>query len=124
MFNNYQIHEIQKAIRHFLWSDGKGNHKHHAVNWDWCHTAKSLGGLGLKDLKLQGIALSAKWIFQALEGDSPWKVLVRHNIERGYPKEAKSWKNLPFCDLITRKFSVIVQGSVIFRSIWCTWDYV
>lgn len=124
MFNNYQILEIQKAIRHFLWFDGKGNRKHHAINWDSCHTAKSLGGLGLKDLKLQGITLSAKWIFQALEGDSSWKVLVRHNIERGYPKEAKSWKNLPLCDLITGKFPVIVQGFVIFRSIWRAWDYV
>ena len=59
-----------------------------------------------------------------MEGDSPWKVLVRHNIERGYPKEAKSWKYLPLCDLITGKFSVIVQGSMIFRSIWCAWDHV
>jgi hypothetical protein len=71
MFSNYQIMEIQKAIRHFLWSDGKGNKKAHSVKWGWCHLEKNLGGLGLKDLKLQGMALASKWIFQALEGDEP-----------------------------------------------------
>ena len=90
LFNNYQIFEIQKAIRHFLWSDGKRNKKLHAVKWDWFHTDKILGGLGHKDLKIQGIALSTKWIFHSLEGNSPWKVLVRHNIERGCPKKARS----------------------------------
>ena len=124
MFSNYQILEIQKAIRLFLWSDGKGNRKFHSVKWEWCHTDKTLGGLGLKDLKLQGIALAAKWIFHSLEGDSPWKVLVKHNIERGFPKKARSWKNLPFCDLIVGNFPVVVQGSAIFKSIWRAWEHV
>jgi hypothetical protein len=123
-FNNYQIAEIQKAIRQFLWSDGKGNGKIHSVKWAWCHTDKTLGGLGLKDLKTQGIALSAKWIFQAMEGDAPWKVLVRSNIERGVPRKAKSWSGLPFCDLILGNFSVLVQGSAVFKSIWKAWDHV
>ena len=59
-----------------------------------------------------------------MEGDSPWKVLVRHNIERGFPKQARSWKNLPLCDLIVGKFPVVVQGSPIFRSIWQAWEHV
>lgn len=50
MFNDYQVLEIQKAIRNYLWSDGKGNKKLHSVNWNWCHVDKLLGGLGLKDL--------------------------------------------------------------------------
>ena len=123
-FNNYQFAEIQKSIRQFLWSDGKGNNKIHSVKWAWCHTDKALGGLGLKDLRIQGIALSAKWIFQSMEGDCPWKVLVRNNIERGVPKKAKSWTNLPFCDLIIGNFPVMVQGSTVFRSIWKAWDHV
>ncbi|XP_057873664.2 uncharacterized protein LOC131079670 [Cryptomeria japonica] len=124
MLSNYQILEIQKAIRSFLWSDVKGNRKRHAVKWDWCHTDKLLGGLGLKDLKTQGIALSAKWIFHYMDGNDPWKVLVRHNIVRGFPKKARSWRNLPFCDLIVGNFLVNVQGSAIFRSIWRAWDHV
>lgn len=62
MFSNYQILEIQKTIRNFLWSNGKGKNKMHFVKWEWCHKDKSLGGLGLKDLRLQGIALATKWI--------------------------------------------------------------
>lgn len=96
----------------------------HIVKWDWCHSDKLLGGLGLKDLKLQGIALAAKWIFHSMDGNDLWKILVRNNIERGFPKNAKSWKNLPFNDLIIGNFPIVVQGSVVFRSIWKAWSYV
>ncbi|XP_059076993.1 uncharacterized protein LOC131876187 [Cryptomeria japonica] len=119
-----KILEIQKAIRHFLWSDGKGNTKLHAVNWKWCHTKKSLGGLGLKDLRIQGIALAAKWIFHSLKGQEPWKVLIRHNIERAVPKNAKSWKGLPLIDLVGGGFPVSVQGTCVFKSIWKAWEHV
>ncbi|XP_059064479.1 uncharacterized protein LOC131856642 [Cryptomeria japonica] len=122
LFSNYQIQEIQSAIRTFLWSDGKGVKKHHSVKWSWCHVDKILGGLGLKDLRIQGIALSSKWIFHSLEGNNPWKVLVRHNIERGFPRKAKFWKNLPLGDLLLGDFPVTIQGSAVFKSIWKAWD--
>ena len=112
------------VIRNYLWSDGKGNKKLHSVNWNWCHVDKLLGGLGLKDLRLCGLSLASKWIFHALEGDAPWKVLIRNNIERGYPKNAKFWKNLPLTDLICCEFPIIVQGSTIFKSIWKAWNHV
>lgn len=118
MFSNYQILEFQKVVRRFLWSNGKGNNKLHVVNWKWCHIEKSLGGLGLKDLRIQGIALAAKWIFHSLEGQEPWKVLIRHNIERVVPKNAKSWKGLPLTDLVAGGFPVSIQGSCVFKSIW------
>ncbi|XP_059068323.1 uncharacterized protein LOC131858872 [Cryptomeria japonica] len=124
MFSNYQILEIQKGIRRFLWSDGKGNSKAHSVRWNWCHAMKELGGLGLKDLKIQGIALVAKWIFHALDGHEPWKVLVKSNIERAVPRRAKSWKGLPLTDLVAGSFSVSVQGSCVFRSIWKAWEHI
>lgn len=111
MFSNYQVFEIQKAIRWFLWSDGKGKRKAHAVKWSWCHLDKILGGLGLKDLRLQGISLAAKWIFHSLEGQEPWKILIRNNIQNDVPKNAKTWKALPFSDLIARGFPVSVQGT-------------
>lgn len=90
MFSNYQILEIQKTIKNLLWSDGKGKKKMHSIKWEWCHKDKSLGGLGLKDLRIQGIALVAKWIFQALDRNEPWKVLVRNNILKAVPKKAKN----------------------------------
>ena len=48
-----------------------------------------------------------------MEGVFPWIVLVRNKIERGVPKKAKSWTNLPFCDLIIGNFLVMVQGSTV-----------
>ena len=90
MFSNYQIFEIQKAIHNFLWSDGKAKRKAHMVKWNWCHLDKKVGGLGLKDLRLQGILLASNWIFKAFEGNKPWKVLIRNNILCGVPKKAKS----------------------------------
>lgn len=34
MFNNYQINEIHKTIRDFLWSDCRGHRKTHSVKWE------------------------------------------------------------------------------------------
>jgi hypothetical protein len=118
MFSNYQILEIQKAIRNFLWSDDRGNKKMHSVRWNWCHIDKKLGGLGLKDLKIQGITLAAKWKFHSLDGYEPWKVPVRNNIQHGFPRKSKSWKNLPFGDIIEGNFPISIHGLAIFKSIW------
>lgn len=54
----------------------------------------------MKDFKMQGIALASKWIFLVLEGEEPWKVLIRNNIKLTVPKYTKSWKMLPFSDLV------------------------
>ena len=43
---------------------------------------KSSGGLGLKDLRLQDIALAVKWLAKALVGEEPWKILIRHNLRK------------------------------------------
>lgn len=107
-----------------LWSDGTGGEKNHAVNWKWCSLDKKLGGLRLKDLRLQGMSLATKWIFHALDGQAPWKILIRNNIERVVPKHAKSWKYLHFADIVASKFPVSVQGSSVFKSIWKAWELV
>lgn len=122
MFCNYQINDIHKVIRHFLWFDGKDNRKWQSIKWSWCCLDKKMGGLGLKYLRLQGISLPAKCIFQALEGDEPWKILVRNNIRLIVPKKTKGWKYLPFVDLIAGKFPISPTGSSIFKSIWKDWE--
>lgn len=52
LFSSYQVDEIQKNIRIFLWSNGKGKKKKHATKWEWCCLSKVEGELGLKDLKI------------------------------------------------------------------------
>jgi hypothetical protein len=85
LFNVNQIASIQKIIRDFLWSYGKGTFKTHVVEWEWCTKDRTWGGLGLKDLRIQGISLAVKWLAKATEGEEPWKVLIRHNLSRGHP---------------------------------------
>ncbi|XP_059078008.1 uncharacterized protein LOC131876588 [Cryptomeria japonica] len=111
-------------IREFLWSDGKGTRKQHAVKWEWCTMNKLFGGMGLKDLKLQGIALASKWILKAMEGNEPWKVLIRNNIICSVPKKAKKWKDLPILDILMGQFEVAPAGSNIFKSLWKAREHV
>lgn len=59
---------------------------------------KNKGGLGIKDLKAQGMALASKWIIQALSGEEQWKVLVRNDISRLGIKKGKWWNNVPLCN--------------------------
>lgn len=73
-----------------MWFDGIENKRRHCVQWEWCCLPKEKGGLGIKDLKVQGMALTSKWIIQALSGKEPWKVLVRNNISRSGIKKGKS----------------------------------
>lgn len=42
-FSSYQVNEIQKKIRGFLWSDEKGKKKKHTVKWDTCCLNKEQG---------------------------------------------------------------------------------
>ena len=36
LFLSSQVNMIDKILRDFLWSDGKGNRKRHCVKWAWC----------------------------------------------------------------------------------------
>jgi hypothetical protein len=47
---------------------------------------KNSWGLGLKGLRLHGIALVTKWVAREMEGNEPWKVLLINNIQIVVPK--------------------------------------
>ena len=64
-------------VRDFLWSNGKGTKRTHAVDGIGAPKAKTRG-LGLKDFRQQGIALAVKWIVKSVQDNEPWKVLIRH----------------------------------------------
>ena len=61
---------IVKEILKLMQSNGSGVQK------------EKHGGLGLKDLRLQGIALAVKWLAKASVGKEPWKILIRHNLRK------------------------------------------
>ena len=117
----YQNTKIEKTLRHFLWLDGLGNKTRHSVKCEWCCYLKRLGGLGMRDIKKQGIALAAKWVLNSLNGNEPWKILVRNNISRAVIKKGKSWNNIPLINIVLGDFDARVAGSNIFQSIWRAW---
>lgn len=53
--------------------------------------SKKEGGLGIKNLRHQGIVreepwkVLVKWIVKAVVGEEPWKVLVRNNLNEAHP---------------------------------------
>ena len=51
--------------------------------------SKDEGGLGIKNLRHQGIAVAVKWIVKMVVGEEPWKVLVRNNRKEAHPIKAK-----------------------------------
>ena len=75
----------------------------------------------MRDIKKQEISLVAKWVLKSLEGDEPWKILIRNNIERAIVKKGKQWQNIPLVDLVFGDFEVKVAGTKVFQSIWKAW---
>ena len=105
-------------------SDGKGNKKRHCVKWEWFCQVRSQGGLGLKDIKAQGLVLASKWVLKALWGDEPWKILIRDNLLKSIIRKGKNWNDLPVIDIVLGEFKMRLFGSKIFQTFWKAWIQV
>ena len=51
---------VRKIIFHFLWDGNKKDFKYHLAEWEAISKPKSLGGWGIKNLRLFNLALCAK----------------------------------------------------------------
>ena len=80
------------------------------MNWNWCCNPKQYGGLGLKDIKLHGIALASKWILKAIDGNEPSKVPNRNDIEKPFISKGKKWENVLFSDILLGDFKINILG--------------
>jgi hypothetical protein len=69
--------EIVKWIRAFFWAGKKEVHGGQClVSWDAVAKPTRLGGLGVKDLKLQGLALRVRWMWlRRTDPSRPWQGL-------------------------------------------------
>ena len=105
---------LKRILQDFLWSNGKGSKKRHCVKWEWCCQVKTQGGLRLKDLKAQGMALASKWVLKALWGNEPWKVLIRNNLLKSISRKGKNWKDVLVIDIGLGEFKMRLFGSKIF----------
>ncbi len=52
-----------------------------STSWQHCIQPKDKGGLGIIDPYTHGVCLTSKWVIRALEGDAPWKGLIRFHIQ-------------------------------------------
>ena len=64
------LQTIDGLRRNFLWSSGDTGRGPHLVNWEAVCTAKTKGGLGVKDLRWMNVALLGKWIWEIWQGES------------------------------------------------------
>ena len=83
-----------------------------------------MGGLGLKDLRKQGVALAVKWIAKATLGEEPWKILVRNNLTNGHPCGAKFQNNWDALDFLALDYKSTIEGYVVFKAIWKRWGII
>lgn len=70
-FPSSHVTHFEKLLREFLWFKLRGDRFLPLVPWEICVLSKDQGGLGLYVIKLQGEALSVKWIVRCLFGDEP-----------------------------------------------------
>jgi hypothetical protein len=71
------LEEVEKHLRGFFWVGKKrANGGQCLVAWDNISKPKRYGGLGVKDLRLQGLALRVRWEWLRRTDESrPWQGL-------------------------------------------------
>lgn len=64
---------IEKIQRQFFWGDTVEKKRLHLIKWEMIAKKKEYGGLGIKNLMVQNLALLAKWWWRFnQEGESLW----------------------------------------------------
>ncbi|WJX91754.1 hypothetical protein P8452_73481 [Trifolium repens] len=70
--------QVRRIQREFLWGARNGNKKINWVKWEDVCKPKTLGGLGVRDIRAVNISLLTKWRRRLLfDDDSIWKGVIR-----------------------------------------------
>ena len=71
------IENLEKLIRKFLWEGGKGNlHRPHLVSWDKIQKPFKEGGLQIRNLAKQNLAMGVKILWNLVSGWESWSKKV------------------------------------------------
>ena len=71
------INKIESILKKFLWEGGKGNlKKHHLVSWEKIKKPYSEGGLQIRSIQAQNLAMGTKLLWQLISGRSSWSKKV------------------------------------------------
>ena len=67
------IQKIESLLRKFIWEGGKGNEKKlHLISWEKIQKPRDEGGLQVRSLTTQNLALGAKLLWQLITGKESW----------------------------------------------------
>ena len=67
------ISKIESIFKKFLWEGGKGNLKKlHLVSWEKIQKPYSEGGLQIRSIQTQNLAMGTKLLWQLVSGRSSW----------------------------------------------------
>ena len=67
------IRKMEGLLRKFIWEGGKGNEKKlHLVSWNKIQNPHDEGGLQVRNLSIQNMALGAKLLWQIVTGKDSW----------------------------------------------------
>ncbi|WJX67033.1 hypothetical protein P8452_51532 [Trifolium repens] len=76
--------KIRRIQREFLWGGRGGRKKINWIKWDVVCQPKSLGGLGVRDIRAVNISLLVKWRWRLLEDDHVlWKEVLKGKYGEG-----------------------------------------
>jgi ribonuclease HI/exonuclease III len=71
--NGTVINQLEALQRRFLWEGGKQTSKRaHLISWDKVSKPFMEGGLSLKNIKVQNLALGAKLLWHIISGNPAW----------------------------------------------------
>lgn len=67
------ICKLERLLRKFIWEGGKGNEKKlHLISWDKIQKPCDEGGLQVRNLSIQNLALGAKFLWQLITRKESW----------------------------------------------------
>lgn len=80
------INQLDVLLRRFLWEGGKnGENKIHLVSWEKVKAPKIEGGLQIRDIPTQNVALGGKILWWIIDGKSGWSsTALRKKYFRGH----------------------------------------
>ncbi|CAN1257445.1 Transposon TX1 uncharacterized 149 kDa protein [Linum perenne] len=86
------IKKIEKIQNRFLWAGSAEKDKIHWIRWEIVKTPKSLGGLGVHDMRILNSSLLAKWVWRyATERSAWWRKLIVTKCEIGVSEWMPTW---------------------------------
>jgi len=111
------VNQLDALLRRFLWEGGKnGERKIHLVSWDKVKAPKKEGGLQIRDVATQNVALGGKILWKIINGKLVWsskalrKKYFRGHKERCLDRPPTSRKGSPISALCFKAQNLITTN--------------